>query len=127
MEKKAINTEFLLKAGPYSHIVEAGGFLFLSGVDPIDLEKGLIITDDIEKATVIVLENMRKALEAAGASMSDVAKTTVFLVNANDFAVMNQVYKEFFPKEPPARSTVIVAALAKPDWLVEIEAIAYKT
>jgi 2-iminobutanoate/2-iminopropanoate deaminase len=81
----------------------------------------------VEGQTRQLLTKMKKALEAAGASMSDVAKTTVFLVNANDFTVMNQVYKEFFPKEPPARSTVIVAGLAKPDWLVEIEAIAYKT
>ena len=63
MEKKAINVEFLLKAGPYSHVIEAGGFLFLTGLDPIDLEKGLIVADDIVKAYQNICRGTPKSID----------------------------------------------------------------
>jgi 2-iminobutanoate/2-iminopropanoate deaminase len=108
MEKKAINVDFLLKAGPYSHVIEAGGFLFLTGLDPIDLEKGLIVTDDIAKATEIVLENMKRTLEAAGSSLEKVVKVTVFMRDMADFNKLNEVYARYFPVNPPARTCVAV-------------------
>ena len=108
MEKKAINVDFLLKAGPYSHAIEAGGFLFLTGIDPIDLDKGLIVTDDIGKATEIALENMKRTLEAAGSSLEKVVKVTVFLRDMADFNKLNEIYAKYFPVDPPARTCVAV-------------------
>jgi 2-iminobutanoate/2-iminopropanoate deaminase len=108
MEKKAINVDFLLKAGPYSHAIEAGGFLFLTGIDPIDLDKGLMVTDDIGKATEIALENMKRTLEAAGSSLEKVVKVTVFLRDMADFNKLNEVYAKYFPVDPPARTCVAV-------------------
>jgi 2-iminobutanoate/2-iminopropanoate deaminase len=125
MPKQVFNLTGAVPGVPYSSATKAGPLVFVSGqVGALD-DAGKPIST-VEGQTRQLLKKIKIALEAAGASLSDVTKTTVFLVNVNDFAVMNQVYKEFFPKEPPARSTVIVAGLAKPEWLVEIEAIAYK-
>jgi 2-iminobutanoate/2-iminopropanoate deaminase len=125
MPKQVFNLTGAVPGVPYSSATKAGPLVFISGrVGALD-DAGKPIST-VEGQTRQLLKKMKIALEAAGASLSDVTKTTVFLVNVNDFAVMNQVYKEFFPKDPPARSTVIVAGLAKPEWLVEIEAIAYK-
>jgi len=125
MPKQVFNLTSAVPGVPYSSATKAGPLVFVSGqVGALD-DAGKPIST-VEGQTRQLLRKMKIALEAAGASLSDVTKTTVFLVNVNDFAVMNQVYKEFFPKDPPARSTVIVAGLAKPEWLVEIEAIAYK-
>ena len=125
MPKQVFNLTGAVPGVPYSSATKAGPLVFISGqIGALD-DAGKPIST-VEGQTRQLLKKMKIALEAAGASLSDVTKTTVFLVNVNDFAVMNQVYKEFFPKEPPARSTVIVAGLAKPEWLVEIEATAYK-
>ena len=125
MPKQAFNLTGTVPGVPYSSATKAGPLVFVSGqVGALDDVGKLIST--VEGQTRQLLRKMKIALDAAGASLSDVTKTTVFLVNVNDFAVMNQVYREFFPKEPPARSTVIAAGLAKPEWLVEIEATAYK-
>ncbi len=125
MPKRVFNLTGAVPGVPYSSATKAGPLVFISGqIGALD-DAGKPIST-VEGQTRQLLKKMKIALEAAGASLSDVTKTTVFLVNVNDFAVMNQVYKEFFPKDPPARSTVIVAGLAKPEWLVEIEAIAYK-
>ncbi len=125
MEKKAINTDFLLKAGPYSHIVEAGGFLFLSGVDPIDLEKGLIVTDDIVKATEIVLENIKRSLESVGSSLANVVKVTVFMRDMADFNKLNEVYARYFPVDPPARTCVAVKEVPG-NFPLKVECVAIK-
>lgn len=125
MPKQVFNLTGAVPGVPYSSATKAGPLVFVSGqIGALD-DAGKPIST-VEGQTRQLLRKMKIALDAAGASLSDVTKTTVFLVNVNDFAVMNQVYKEFFPKDPPARSTVIVAGLAKPEWLVEIEAIAYK-
>jgi 2-iminobutanoate/2-iminopropanoate deaminase len=125
MPKQVFNLTGAVPGVPYSSATKAGPLVFISGqIGALD-DAGKPIST-VEGQTRQLLRKMKIALDAAGASLSDVTKTTVFLVNVNDFAVMNQVYKEFFPKDPPARSTVIVAGLAKPEWLVEIEAIAYK-
>ena len=78
----------------------------------------------IQGQTKKALENVKAVVEAGGSTMANVAKCTVFLVDLKDFAGMNSVYREFFPKEPPARSTVVVAALVSPTAKVEIECIA---
>jgi len=110
---------------PFSVATRAGNYIFISGqIGAVDDEGKPL--KGAEAQTRQALKNMKKILEAAGASLADVVKNTVFLVNANDFPLMNKVYQTFFPKEPPARSTIIVAALAKPEWLVEIEGIAYR-
>ena len=125
MPKQVFNLTGAVPGVPYSSATKAGPLVFISGqIGALD-DAGKPIST-VEGQTRQLLRKMKIALDAAGASLSDVTKTTVFLVDVNDFAVMNQVYKEFFPKDPPARSTVIVAGLAKPEWLVEIEAIAYK-
>jgi len=125
LEKKAINSEFLLKAGPYSHIVEAGGFLFLSGIDPIDLEKSLIVTDDIARATEIVLENMKRSLEYAGSSLAKVVKVTVFMRDMADFNKLNEVYARYFQVDPPARTCVAVKEVPG-NFPLKVECVAIK-
>jgi 2-iminobutanoate/2-iminopropanoate deaminase len=125
LKKKAINTDFLIKAGPYSHIVEAGDFLFLSGIDPMDLAKGLIVADDIEKATEIVMENMKMSLESVGSSMDKVVKVTVFMRDMADFNKLNAVYARYFAQDPPARTCVAVKEVPG-NFPLKVEAIALK-
>jgi 2-iminobutanoate/2-iminopropanoate deaminase len=125
LEKRAINTDLLLKAGPYSHIVEAGDFLFLSGIDPIDLAKGLIVTDDIEKATEIVMENMKLSLESVGSSLDKVVKVTVYMRDMKDFDRLNAVYAQYFTQSPPARTCVAVKEVPG-NFPLKVEAIALK-
>jgi 2-iminobutanoate/2-iminopropanoate deaminase len=122
--KKIIATEAAPKAvGPYSQAVQAGNFLFLSGQLALNPQSGEMVGSDISTQTKQVIENITGVLGAAGASLSDVVKTTVFLQNMGDFAQMNEVYKQYFADNPPARSTVEVARLPK-NALVEIESIA---
>lgn len=122
--KEIVQTEKAPKAlGPYSVAVKAGDFVFTSGQVGIDPAHGAIVTGGIEAETRQVLKNLTAVLEAAGASLQDVVKTTVFLKDMGDFAVMNGIYAEFFTENPPARSAVQVAALPK-GALVEIEAVA---
>jgi len=123
-ERRPVHTEQAPKAiGPYSQAIATGGFVFTAGQIAIDPDTGEIVDGGIAAQTRQVLTNLKNILEAAGASMASVVKTTVFLQDMSDFATMNQVYSEFFAKEPPARSTVAVAALPK-GGLVEIEAAA---
>jgi 2-iminobutanoate/2-iminopropanoate deaminase len=125
MKKRVHDVDVLTKAGPYSHVVEAGGFLFVSGIVPVDLEKNLRITDDIKAATELVLNNVKKTLESVGSSLDKVVKATVFLRDMTDFKDMNEVYLAFFPQEPPARSCVAVKEVPG-NFPVEIEVIAIK-
>lgn len=109
--------------GPYSQAVRVGQFLFASGqlgLDPATSE----LPEGIEAQTRQALANMQAILEAAGATPKDVVKTTIFLVDMADFPVVNRIYAEVFGEEPPARSTVQVAALPK-NGLVEIEMIVW--
>jgi len=107
--------------GPYSQAVKSGNMMFLSGQLPIDTATGQM-PGDISEQTRISLGNARAIIESAGANLQDVVKTTVFLSDMNNFAAMNEVYKEFFTENYPARSAVEVARLPK-DALVEIEMI----
>jgi 2-iminobutanoate/2-iminopropanoate deaminase len=109
--------------GPYSQAVRANQLLFLSGQTPLDPKSGEMVGVDVRQQTERVLENIKGVLEAAGANLQHVVKTTVFLKDMNDFAAMNEVYGRYFSSAPPARSTVQVARLPK-DALVEIEVIA---
>lgn len=125
MKKHIIATDKAPAAvGPYSQAVGAGPFVFASGQIPLNLQ-GEMVQSDIVVQTVQVLENLKAVLEAAGLSLKDVVKTTVFLADMADFAEMNRVYGEFFPKNPPARSTIQVGALPR-QAMVEIEAVALK-
>jgi 2-iminobutanoate/2-iminopropanoate deaminase len=125
MEKKAIDVDFLMKAGAYSHVVEAGGFLFITGIDPMDIEKGLIIMDDIEKATELILENLKRLLESVGSSLAKVVKVTIFMKDMADFQKLNAVYARYFPENPPARTCVAVKEVPG-NFQLKVEAIAIK-
>ncbi|HPC05987.1 MAG TPA: RidA family protein [Anaerolineaceae bacterium] len=109
--------------GPYSAAVKAGPFLFCSGQLGLVPETGNIIEGGIEEETRQACKNIKNVLEAAGSSLENVVKTTVFLRDMNEFAKMNTVYGEFFSGQSPARSAVQVAALPK-FAAVEIEVIA---
>jgi len=124
MSKKIISTEKAPAAiGPYSQGIKAGNLVFTSGQLPINPVTG-VMTETIEEQTKQSLENVKAVIEAEGLSLSNVIKTTVFLSDMNNFAKMNDIYKEYFKVEAPSRSAVQVARLPK-DALVEIEAIAY--
>lgn len=110
--------------GPYSQAVEIGGFLYTSGQLGLNSETGEF-GEGIAEQTRYSLGNVKAILEAAGAGLEQVVKTTVFLKDMNDFAVMNEVYGSFFSEPYPARSAVEVTRLPK-DGLVEIEVIAVK-
>ena len=124
MEKTVISTTKAPGAvGPYSQAIKVGNFLFTSGQIPLDPATGSLVTGDIKKATERSLENLKALLEEAGSSFDKVVKTTVFIVDMNDFAAVNEVYAKYFTNNTPARSCVQVAKLPK-DALVEIELIA---
>ncbi|MDA4136494.1 MAG: RidA family protein [Thaumarchaeota archaeon] len=111
--------------GPFSQAVRAGDFLFVMGqaaFDPKKLRK--VVGKDIKKQTRRTLQNIKAIVEAAGGSLEDVVQVRVFLTKAKDWPLMNEVYVEFFPDAPPARTAVIVELAAK-GLLVEIDAIAY--
>jgi len=121
--KKIISTPNAPAAiGPYSQAVVSNGFAFLSGQIPLDPATGqLIESRDIAAQTQRVLENLRAVLEACGSSFSKVVKTTVYLKDMGEFALMNEVYARYFPKDAPARATVEAARLPR-DVRVEIDA-----
>ncbi|MGU3664165.1 Rid family detoxifying hydrolase [Methylobacterium sp. A49B] len=126
MTRTIIATEAAAPAvGPYAQATRVGDLVFASGQLPIDPATGAF-PKGIEAQTRRSLANLAAVLEAGGASLSSVAKTTVFLKDMNDFAAMNAVYAEHFPEAAPARSTVEVARLPR-DALVEVEAIALAT
>ena len=122
--KQAVSSPGAPKAiGPYSPAIRAGQLLFVSGQVPIDPATGLMVDGDISAQTRRVFENIGALLTAGGRSFADVARTTVFLADMNDFAAMNEVYGRYFSEPYPARATVQVARLPK-DARVEIDVIA---
>ncbi|MFE4429270.1 RidA family protein [Peribacillus butanolivorans] len=123
MLKETIMTKEAPKAiGPYSQAIKVGNVVYTSGQLPIYPETGEM-PGNIEEQTRVSLENLKKVVEAAGASLQQVIKTTVFLSDMSHFAAMNQIYGEFFTDNYPARSAIEVARLPK-DAMIEIEAIA---
>lgn len=122
--KKIVSTDKAPKAiGPYSQAVRIETLVYTAGQVGLDPATSELVEGGVEAQTLQALVNLRNVLEAAGSGMNYVVKTTVFLKNMEDFASMNTIYAEFFPENPPARSTVAVAALPK-DALVEIETVA---
>jgi len=110
--------------GPYSQAIIAGDFLYISGQLPIDIKTGNFAGNDISSQTNQSLLNIKAICETAKISLNHIVKVNIFLKNMNDFAKMNQVYRDIFQDHKPARATVEVARLPK-DALIEIEAIAY--
>ncbi len=124
MKKKIVtSTKAPAALGPYSVAVQAGGFVYTAGQLGLDPDTGEFAPGGIEAETRQALTNLKHVLEAAGSSLDQVVKTTVFLRDMNDFAAMNAVYGEFFKAEFPARSAIQAARLPK-DGAVEIEVVA---
>jgi 2-iminobutanoate/2-iminopropanoate deaminase len=124
MDKKVITSNKAPKAlGPYSVAIRTGELVFASGQLGLDPATGNLVPGGIETETRQALSNIRNVLEDAGSGIDLVVKTIVFMKNMAEFPKMNAIYAEFFPENPPARSTVEVAALPK-NGTVEIEAIA---
>ena len=109
--------------GPYSQAVMANGTLYVSGQIPVVPATGAIVSDKVEDQARQVMENVKAVVEAAGITLNNVVKTTVFIKNMDDFAVINGIYSEYFKENCPARACVEVARLPK-DVLIEMEAIA---
>ncbi|MBZ0295031.1 MAG: Rid family detoxifying hydrolase [Anaerolineae bacterium] len=123
MPKSQITTSGAAKpAGPYSQGIRAGDFIFVAGQGPLDPETSEIVAEDIETQTRRTLENIKAILEAGGATMADVVKSTVHLNDMSLFARFNSVYTEYFPDPKPVRTTV-GSTLGR--ILVEIDVIAY--
>jgi 2-iminobutanoate/2-iminopropanoate deaminase len=124
MEKIQISTTQAPAAiGPYSQAIRVGQFLYTSGQIALDQETGQLVGSDIRAQTEQVIHNVEALLKSGGSSLQHVIKTTVFLVNMNDFAIMNEIYAQYFGDIAPARSTVAVRELPRKA-LVEIECIA---
>lgn len=109
--------------GPYSQAIKAGNMVFCSGQIPLDPATGEFVSDDVSEQTEQVFKNLIAVLDAAGAGLNDVVKTTVFLADMGEFAAMNEVYGRYFTDNKPARATVQAARLPR-DARVEIECIA---
>lgn len=123
MKKELISTDKAPQAlGPYSQAIIAGSWLFISGQGAIDPQTQIYTPMSIKEETRLALNNLKAIVEHAGAKLDQVVKTTIFLEDMNDFQEFNQMYAEFFPQNPPARSTIQAAKLPK-GFKVEIEAI----
>lgn len=121
---KALHTDKAPAAiGPYSQAIEVNGMVFASGQIPLDPATGNIVEGGIKEQTHQALTNAKAIMEAAGLTLANVVKTTVFMADMNDFTAMNEVYATFFSEPYPARSAVAVKALPK-GVLVEVECIA---
>ena len=126
MPNQVLSTDNAPKAiGPYSQGIVAGGMVFLSGQIPLDPKTQQMVQGDVRTQAERVMDNLAAVLSAAGVGFGDVVKATIFLVDLNDFATVNEVYGKRFPSAPPARSTVQVAALPK-GARVEIDLIAVR-
>ncbi len=110
--------------GPYSQAIRAGDFIFVAGQVPVNPETGEFVTENITLQTRQCMDNIKTILNAAGASMLDVVRTTIYLTNMGDFGEVNEAYGNYFDLDPPARTTIGVAALPK-GVAIEIDAIAY--
>jgi 2-iminobutanoate/2-iminopropanoate deaminase len=122
--KNIVSTEKAPAAiGPYSQAVKTDGFVFTSGVIPVDPATGKVVDGQITEQATQVMENLTSVLDAAGSSLAQVVKTTCFLANLDDFATFNGIYGSYFDTDPPARSTVQVARLPL-GVLVEVECVA---
>ena len=123
MKKEIISTENAPKAiGPYSQAVKAGNFMFISGQIPLDPKTGDLVSESIEDQAKQVLNNIKSICKAAGYSLDDIVKISIFLTDLGNFATVNEVMKEYFAEPYPARATVEVSGLPL-GVNIEIEAI----
>jgi 2-iminobutanoate/2-iminopropanoate deaminase len=111
------------RGGAFSPAIRVGETLYVAGQIPIDPATSQLVEGGIEAQTRQTLDNVKRVVEAAGFAMADIVSCTVYLVDIGDFAVMNSIYSTYFPKDPPARATVAVTALAR-GARIEISAIA---
>jgi 2-iminobutanoate/2-iminopropanoate deaminase len=126
MAKEIIRAEGAPTAvGPYSQAIRIGRFVYSAGQLGVNPATGQLAGEDVASQTEQALRNLRAVLEAAGTTLENAVKTTVFLVDINDFAAMNAAYAPFFGAQPPARTTVAVAALPRVGGRVEIEVVAF--
>src|ERR671917_335914 len=123
MKKVISTTEAPAAVGPYSQAVRVGQFVFTAGQIPLDPKSGQIVSQDISEQTRRVLDNLTAVLSAENLTFNHIVKTTIFLMDMNDFQAVNEVYASYFTAQPPARSTVQVSGLPK-GARVEIECIA---
>ncbi len=124
MQRTQISTNNAPAAiGPYSQAIRYGQFIYTAGQVAFDPASGELVGEDVQAQTHRALQNLQAVLTSAGSSLANVVKTTVFLVNMNDFQAMNAVYATYFSQPAPARTTVAVAELPRKA-LVEIECIA---
>ena len=124
MPKRCFNPPGLPRPiAPYSWAARHGNLIFLAGNGPLGPDGQLVGAGDIRKQTEVTLENLKAAVEAAGGTLSAVVKTTVYLNDVRNYAGMNEVYRRYFPEDPPARATLITGFVVE-GMLVEIEAIA---
>ncbi|MFN4189903.1 MAG: RidA family protein [Pseudothermotoga sp.] len=123
---KTISTDQAPRAiGPYSQGIEVNGFVYVSGQIPLDPTTGELVNGDIKKQVTRVFENIRAILKASGCDLKNVVKATVFVTDLSNFAIINEIYSQYFQENKPARSFVQVSALPK-GAQVEIEVIAFK-
>jgi len=113
-----------LPVGPYSQAIRAGDFIFVAGQVPVDPVTGDFVLGSITQQTQRVMENIKLILEATGANLNDVVRTTIYLANMSDFNEVNEAYGNYFDLDPPARTTIGVAALPK-GVAIEIDVIAF--
>ena len=123
MKRTIISADAPKAIGPYSQGIRVGTLLFLSGQVGLDPATGLLVDGDVAAQTRRVMENLAAVLKSAGLSLADVARTTIYLADMNDFARVNEVYGSYFSEPYPARATVQVARLPR-DARVEIDAVA---
>ncbi len=125
MKKVILTNSAPAPIGPYSQAIEVGNLVFCSGQIPLDPATNQVFTGDIKGQAELVMKNIDAVLQAAGLTFKNVVKTTIYLTSMGDFQTVNEVYGRFFTEQPPARSTVAVAALPK-GVNVEIEVTAAK-
>ncbi len=123
-KKRLFTKDAPTPVGPYSQAIHAGDYLFVAGQVPVNPETGEFVTGSIIEQTKQCMENIKTILNAAGASLADVVRTTIYLTNMQDFGEVNEAYGNYFDLDPPARTTIGVAALPK-GVSIEIDVIAY--
>jgi len=123
MKKVIATTEAPQAVGPYSQAVQANGFIFTAGQIGLDPTTGKFVSEDVAAQTRQIMQNLKAVLKSGGSDLEKVVKTTIFVTDLANFKTVNEVYGSFFKGEPPARSTVEVAALPL-GALVEIEMVA---
>ena len=122
--REVVSPESVSTKSPLSPCIKANGFLFCSGQLPIDPKTGVVVVGGVREQTKQVLENLALILSAGGSELSRAVKVGVYMKDLSDFGIMNEIYRQFFPAAPPARTTVGGVQLARPGCLLEIDLVA---